>query len=368
MRGKCLQKIFKEKKIMKRNNKKGFTITELVIVIAVIAILAAVLIPTFSGVIKKAKLSNDTQVAANLTKEIDWYCVEYNIDKDNLLGTDVRTLAESFNYDLIPATEEWTFVWDKNEHVVTIVQKKEDSELFNATVNQSVPTDPAHVYDKYFLLGRGNSALEKAVELLCNLSDVDQYAEAMALLAGTEFDQAGRDVIDVLSSFNPDTTMYLTSSNHYTNADMQDVNGSAVNVVYTEGTYHLASPVKGSIARSIAPRASQVIRSIEVGEYGIVDKLANLYKKNNVKKMDLSTAEGVADAGLQPLNVEEMFRVGEKTITNADGTTEVVPEYRFTFGNEVVESTRQEIIFEGTSVIVKYYNETGLFAYGKMDH
>ena len=38
-------------------NKKGFTIVELVIVIAVIAILAAVLIPTFSNVIKDAKES-----------------------------------------------------------------------------------------------------------------------------------------------------------------------------------------------------------------------------------------------------------------------------------------------------------------------
>ena len=53
---------------MKRNNKKGFTITELVIVIAVIAILAAVLIPTFSGVIDKAKKSAaDQEVRAALT-------------------------------------------------------------------------------------------------------------------------------------------------------------------------------------------------------------------------------------------------------------------------------------------------------------
>ena len=42
---------------MMRNNKKGFTIVELVIVIAVIAILAAVLIPTFSGVIDNASKS-----------------------------------------------------------------------------------------------------------------------------------------------------------------------------------------------------------------------------------------------------------------------------------------------------------------------
>jgi len=47
-------------------NKKGFTIVELVIVIAVIAILAAVLIPTFTSVINKANKSKDTQLVRNL--------------------------------------------------------------------------------------------------------------------------------------------------------------------------------------------------------------------------------------------------------------------------------------------------------------
>ena len=46
-----------------RNNKKGFTIVELVIVIAVIAILAAVLIPTFSSITQSAKESAAMQQA-----------------------------------------------------------------------------------------------------------------------------------------------------------------------------------------------------------------------------------------------------------------------------------------------------------------
>ena len=49
-------------------NKKGFTIVELVIVIAVIAILAAVLIPTFSNVIQKANDSADLQKFTNAYK------------------------------------------------------------------------------------------------------------------------------------------------------------------------------------------------------------------------------------------------------------------------------------------------------------
>lgn len=50
---------------MKKMNKKGFTIVELSIVIAVIAILSAVLIPTFSGIVRKAKKSAREQLASN---------------------------------------------------------------------------------------------------------------------------------------------------------------------------------------------------------------------------------------------------------------------------------------------------------------
>lgn len=53
---------------MKKTNKKGFTLVELVIVIAVIAILAAVLIPTFATVIEKGKKSSRLQTAQNALK------------------------------------------------------------------------------------------------------------------------------------------------------------------------------------------------------------------------------------------------------------------------------------------------------------
>lgn len=51
---------------MKKFNKKGFTIVELVIVIAVIAILAGVLIPTFSTLVKDAQDSKAMQEAKNV--------------------------------------------------------------------------------------------------------------------------------------------------------------------------------------------------------------------------------------------------------------------------------------------------------------
>ena len=56
------------RKLMK--NKKGFTIVELVIVIAVIGILAGVLIPTFSGIVNKANESGSLQKATSAMKTV----------------------------------------------------------------------------------------------------------------------------------------------------------------------------------------------------------------------------------------------------------------------------------------------------------
>jgi len=57
-----------------KNTKKGFTIVELVIVIAVIAILAGVLIPTFSGIVEKANRSSAVQECTNLYKNYYTLC------------------------------------------------------------------------------------------------------------------------------------------------------------------------------------------------------------------------------------------------------------------------------------------------------
>ena len=54
----------------KFNNKKGFTIVELVIVIAVIGILAGVLIPTFSGIVQRANESKINQEMTNALKVV----------------------------------------------------------------------------------------------------------------------------------------------------------------------------------------------------------------------------------------------------------------------------------------------------------
>ena len=67
---------------MKVKSKKGFTIVELVIVIAVIGILSAILIPTFSNLVKHA---NETALQENLRNAYVEYTSE-TANYDDYLG------------------------------------------------------------------------------------------------------------------------------------------------------------------------------------------------------------------------------------------------------------------------------------------
>ena len=104
---------------MKRNNKKGFTIVELVIVIAVIAILAGVLIPTFAGIVSKANKSAAQQEAAALYKEV--YALDMSDGKlDGLDNGEAITIdgKTGYTYEVTDGTVE-EFSWTVDGYTAT---------------------------------------------------------------------------------------------------------------------------------------------------------------------------------------------------------------------------------------------------------
>lgn len=118
---------------MKASKKRGFTIIELVIVIAVIAILAAVLIPTFANIIQKANVANDVALARNM---------------NTILIADEATNGRSTDmYDVLIALEQGgfklenlnpradgnVFAWDKaNNQIVYLDKKNPAKPIFQA--------------------------------------------------------------------------------------------------------------------------------------------------------------------------------------------------------------------------------------------
>lgn len=98
---------------MRKSSKKAFTIVELVIVIAVVAILAAVLIPTLSGLTKKANNSADTQMVVNINK---YLATAAATDGKNTNVAEAMADVEAAGYtakSLAEATND--ILWDSHE-------------------------------------------------------------------------------------------------------------------------------------------------------------------------------------------------------------------------------------------------------------
>lgn len=105
---------------MKRNNKKGFTIVELVIVIAVIAILSAVLIPTFGSIItdaneKSAQLQAKNQLTADMAADLA-DDQQYNDSNNAGISYDENGAVTSYTYT---GYEGYTVTFDGSEWTVT---------------------------------------------------------------------------------------------------------------------------------------------------------------------------------------------------------------------------------------------------------
>ena len=153
---------------MKNSNKKGFTIVELVIVIAVIAILAAVLIPTFSGLVKKANLSSDKQAVRNMNMALA--ADEAKNGKPANLTQAHAVLSEAGYRDkLTPVTAGCDFVWNKTYNIIMLVEVVENAD--ETTVQ------------KWKLIYPEDDAEAKNVASLENFSEtytLSDYDEAMS--------------------------------------------------------------------------------------------------------------------------------------------------------------------------------------------
>ena len=122
---------------MTNKKRKGFTIVELVIVIAVIAILAGVLIPTFASIIDKANQSSDIQAVRQMNVLLKAESVDKTLSFNNVIE-----IVSEAGYDTkekrTPKSNNHGFYWHSDTNTIILVKTTNPAELIYPLDNEEL--------------------------------------------------------------------------------------------------------------------------------------------------------------------------------------------------------------------------------------
>ena len=106
-------------------NNRGMTLIELIIVVAIIAILGAIVVPNFLNVTLRTRLRADIESAKIIKSSMDLYEIEHNVtlDRNSEISEGLVSLIE-FGYINRqvnePQTENAQWFWDAQDELIKV--------------------------------------------------------------------------------------------------------------------------------------------------------------------------------------------------------------------------------------------------------
>ena len=202
---------------MVKKLKRAFTITELVIVIAVIAILAAVLIPTFTSLINKANQSSDQSAVRNMNLALQ------NAEVDGELETlsEALTILEEAgmnakNYSTL--VKNTAFVWVRSINRVLYVNTGDYSVIYPEEY-KTMSFDWSEAWPTLEGAIRGNDDWQNTVISDSELENTAEGAQTYGVV---------KDVSGNITDIKVDTPARLVSAAEY--LDKEENKGKAIDL------------------------------------------------------------------------------------------------------------------------------------------
>ena len=302
---------------MKKRNKKAFTIVELVIVVAVIGVLAAVLIPTFVNLTQKANKASDSSLVANLNKALKM--TEADADAKDDDGNDIS----GKNYTMHDAVLDLEYQGYKLENLAT---RSGEKLLYDLSVNEFLLSADAKE-------GK-NGDYWQIVDAIPNAQTYNYYASksfsATSVSISTGFDagdkegiltityasEAGRKV--VIRTNSASTTLIINASldtvDHYGPVGKVDAQKVDLDNCYNEfGTSSYAKVTEGKLVA----KNGGVIK-VAFANNTDSTKVAVAKEGNGIIEKGLTTVEEVDTANYTNYGVHLEYTDGENPYTESD--------------------------------------------------
>ncbi len=259
-----------------KNSKKGFTLVELIIVVAVIALLAAVLIPTFSSLIQKANQAKDEALVSNLNKAIALSTEKYDTVYDVLgavkenAGFDVAKISASVSeHEILWDSVNYCFVYKTEKGITGIPDTQTNKDVKDYQYWQFLSKEiPAVANQKYSIYWAGADLAEANVAVGF---DAGEASVEKIVYARAENAEALENVNIRTSGGKLEITAKNDSVSHYGMVDSVKITAVADHSYYEKGEVRgNLEIVKGRLAISEKAVVNTIlVSSAEVGDVEI---------------------------------------------------------------------------------------------------
>ena len=196
---------------MRKTKRSAFTIVELVIVIAVIAILSAVLIPTFGAIIKNANVASDQATAATLTSELHVYLKGETIDSEEELMDVLSDAKSGIGKKLVPKAaaygnhfwfdmanqmiiaDSYEGIQERNGSTASIESRVQLMSLTRSASNDINVSFREIAREGYFFIDYNGSSIAKLFNEIDASVDAEDYNKAISTLSSLVDTSANED-------------------------------------------------------------------------------------------------------------------------------------------------------------------------------
>lgn len=300
-----------------KKTKKGFTIVELVIVIAVIAILSAVLIPTFSSLVKKANRSADIQAC----RQMNTYLAVNEITEGKTILDVYDALEEggmsAKNYK--PLSSNTFFFWDKTlnrvlytneEYTVTFPEEYKNATKANGwySLSGEIKKEEVEIND-------GAATVTKAEQLFYLV----EKTELTSLTIDSDIDLMGAQI-----AFKKLKT--LNGNNHIISG-INDLEAASTHETSTGGSQEYCSGlipqvdlanhgVNGQISITNLTIKNSVFGALTTGSVGVLIGGVEQNANATITISNVNIEDTVVNGRQKTGSLIGFFRGGTVTITN----------------------------------------------------